>query len=85
MMGQGGSLAMEDAHVLAELLGEASNLDTALVGCTARRASRVTWVQEQSRKVAESFNLDPAVRNAVLRERGVAMFNERYAPLTTDP
>ena len=42
-------------------------------------------LQEQSRNVADSFNLDPAIRNGVLRDRGEALFKERYAPLTTDP
>jgi 2-polyprenyl-6-methoxyphenol hydroxylase-like FAD-dependent oxidoreductase len=85
MMGQGGSLAMEDAHVLAELLRIETNLDDALAKYTARRRPRVQWVQGQSRRVADSFDLDPAIRNEVLRDRGEAMFKERYAPLTADP
>jgi len=85
MMGQGGSLAMEDGHVLAELLSEAASLEQALSAYTARRVPRVAWVQEQSRNLADSFNLDPAVRNDVLRRRGVAMFKERYAPLSARP
>jgi 2-polyprenyl-6-methoxyphenol hydroxylase-like FAD-dependent oxidoreductase len=85
MMGQGGSLAMEDAHVLAELLHVETNIDDALATYTARRRPRVHWVQEQSRNVADSFNLDPAIRNEVLRDRGETLFKDRYAPLTTDP
>ena len=85
MMGQGGSLAMEDAHVLAELLSVETSLEKALSDYTARRLPRVKWVQEQSRNTADSFNLDPGVRNELLRTRGEAMFSGRYAPLTADP
>jgi 2-polyprenyl-6-methoxyphenol hydroxylase-like FAD-dependent oxidoreductase len=85
MMGQGGSLAMEDAWVLAELLRTEPTLKRALVGYAKRRVPRVTWVQQQSRTVADSFNLPPQVRNEVLRSRGEAMFNDRYAPLTPEP
>jgi 2-polyprenyl-6-methoxyphenol hydroxylase-like FAD-dependent oxidoreductase len=85
MMGQGGSLAMEDAHVLAELLSDETNLEDALAKYTARRLQRVRWVQVQSRNVADSLDLDPTIRNEVLRTRGEVMFKERYAPLTAVP
>ncbi|MGH3856179.1 MAG: FAD-dependent monooxygenase, partial [Pseudonocardiaceae bacterium] len=85
MMGQGGSLAMEDAWVLAEQLRTEPSLDRALTGYAKRRAPRVTWVQQQSRAVADSFNVSPQARNEVLRSRGEAMFNDRYAPLTPQP
>lgn len=76
---------MEDAWVLAELLRTEPTLKRALVGYAKRRVPRVTWVQQQSRTVADSFNLPPQVRNEVLRSRGEAMFNDRYAPLTPEP
>jgi 2-polyprenyl-6-methoxyphenol hydroxylase-like FAD-dependent oxidoreductase len=84
MMGQGGCLAMEDACVLAELLADNADLASALTEWVERRAPRVTWVQQQSRALAEQFNIDPAVRNDALRARGVDMFQARYAPLTAD-
>jgi hypothetical protein len=45
----------------------------------------VAWVQAQSRAVAESFQFPTQARNAVLRERGAAMFHGRYVPLTAEP
>lgn len=85
MMGQGASLAMEDAHVLAGLLSEEASLERALSIYTARRSPRVRWAQEESRRVADSFNVAPATRDEVLRTRGETMFKERYTPLTADP
>jgi hypothetical protein len=42
-------------------------------------------VQEKSRAVAASFNLPVAARNALLRERGKAVFQERFRPLVLPP
>jgi len=85
MMGQGGSLAMEDGWVLARLLRSEPSLAQALSAYTERRRPRVSWVQQQSQRVAASFNLPSQARNEALRERGVAMFADRYAPLTPEP
>jgi len=85
MMGQGGSLAMEDAWVLAEVLRSDPEVDRALATYADRRSPRVHWVQEQGRAVAQSFDLPPAARNDVLRERGVELFHQRYGPLVDDP
>jgi 2-polyprenyl-6-methoxyphenol hydroxylase-like FAD-dependent oxidoreductase len=85
LMGQGGSLAMEDASVLAEVLQTEPALEQALAAYTRRRTPRVQWVQQQSRAVADSFNIAPHTRNEVLRARGVGMFTERYAPLALQP
>jgi 2-polyprenyl-6-methoxyphenol hydroxylase-like FAD-dependent oxidoreductase len=81
MMGQGGSLAMEDALVLAELVRDAQTVEQALASYARRRAPRVHWVQQQSLAVAESFNMPTQARNDILRGRGEAMFRNRYAPL----
>ena len=75
---------MEDAWVLAELLDSHEDLDKALSTFVERRLPRVRWVQQQSRAVAESINLEPGVRDDVLRARGEEMFRARYAPLTED-
>jgi 2-polyprenyl-6-methoxyphenol hydroxylase-like FAD-dependent oxidoreductase len=85
MMGQGGSLAMEDAYVLAEALCAEANLESALDTYVRRRTPRVSWVQQQSRAVADSFRLPPAVRNAALRTRGDQMMHERFRPLIAAP
>jgi 2-polyprenyl-6-methoxyphenol hydroxylase-like FAD-dependent oxidoreductase len=85
MMGQGGSMALEDAMVLAELLPEARQVATALDAFVARRRSRVGWVQHQGRAVGEMFGAPPAVRNVALRQHGEAAFYERFQPLTYLP
>jgi 2-polyprenyl-6-methoxyphenol hydroxylase-like FAD-dependent oxidoreductase len=85
MMGQGGSLAMEDAWVLAELLASEPTRDSALASYTQRRSPRVHWVQQQSIAIAAGFNAPPGVRNDVLRRDGAATFVERYSPLTAEP
>ena len=85
MMGQGGCLAMEDAYVLAEELRAADSVEHALERYVSRRKARVSWVQQASRAVTESFRLAPAVRNAALRERGDRLMQERFAPLILAP
>jgi 2-polyprenyl-6-methoxyphenol hydroxylase-like FAD-dependent oxidoreductase len=85
MMGQGGCLAMEDAYVLAEVLHTADSVEHALEDYVSRRRSRVEWVQQASRAVAESFRLPPATRNAALRERGDRLMQQRFSPLIPEP
>ena len=85
MMGQCGCLAMEDACVLAEVLRAAESVERALDTYASRRRPRVGWVQQQSRAVAESFHLPPAVRNAALRERGDQLMHARFGPLVPAP
>lgn len=85
MMGQGGCLAMEDAYVLAEVLRSEASVESALDAYVSRRKARVTWVQQASRAVADSFRLPPAVRNAALQERGDQLMHQRFAPLIPAP
>jgi 2-polyprenyl-6-methoxyphenol hydroxylase-like FAD-dependent oxidoreductase len=85
MMGQGGCLAMEDAYVLAEILGSAASVESALETFVSRRKARVTWVQQASRAVAESFRAPAAIRNTALRDRGDQMMRGRFAPLISAP
>jgi 2-polyprenyl-6-methoxyphenol hydroxylase-like FAD-dependent oxidoreductase len=76
---------MEDAYVLAELLGSAASVESALDAYVGRRKARVSWVQQASRSVAESFRVPPAVRNAALRELGDRLMHQRFAPLIPAP
>lgn len=80
-MGEGGSMAMEDAVVLAEVLRDAPTVEAALDQYERRRRPRADWVQEQSRIAAKAWVLPPEVRNAALRGRGDQMLRERYQPL----
>jgi 2-polyprenyl-6-methoxyphenol hydroxylase-like FAD-dependent oxidoreductase len=76
---------MEDALVLAEVLRTEPTLGRALEAFTRPRAPRVNWVQQQSRAVADTFNLEPGARNAAMRTQGEQRFKERYAPLAVEP
>jgi 2-polyprenyl-6-methoxyphenol hydroxylase-like FAD-dependent oxidoreductase len=78
-------MAMEDALVLAEVLGEAATVESALNVYVARRRPRADWVQQHSRAVAESFGLPPAVRNVAFRRRGNQGMYDRFAPLVPAP
>lgn len=84
-MGEGGSMAMEDALVLAEVLRAAESVERALDTYVARRRPRVDWVAQQSRAIATNFRLPPAVFVAALRERGDQEMRERYRPLVPAP
>jgi 2-polyprenyl-6-methoxyphenol hydroxylase-like FAD-dependent oxidoreductase len=85
MMGQGGSMAVEDAVILSETLHTARDVETALETFVGRRGPRVNWVHQQSRAVGEILRVPPHTRNAALRERGSKAFHERFQPLTARP
>ncbi|HEY7342554.1 MAG TPA: FAD-dependent monooxygenase [Ktedonobacterales bacterium] len=80
-MGEGGSMALEDAVALAEELRAAATVESALERYVARRSPRANWVQQQSRIAARGWVLPPAVRDAALRERGDQMLRDRYSAL----
>jgi FAD-dependent urate hydroxylase len=85
-MGEGGSLAVEDALVLAQELREGDTIQTALLQAyEARRRPRINWVQEQSLAAAREWGLPPAVRDSVLGEHGDQALRERYEPLRAEP
>jgi 2-polyprenyl-6-methoxyphenol hydroxylase-like FAD-dependent oxidoreductase len=84
-MGQGGTMAMEDAVVLSEVLHEASTVAEALDVFAARRRPRTDWVLEQSRAALAAWLLPPSVRDAALRERGDQMMRARFTPLLAAP
>ena len=80
-MGQGGSMAMEDALVLAEILDAAPDLAAAKKAFVARHPPRVAWARQQHLAVGEMLRLPASVRDPALRERGKKAFCERVAPL----
>jgi 2-polyprenyl-6-methoxyphenol hydroxylase-like FAD-dependent oxidoreductase len=84
-MGEGGSMALEDAFVLAEELRTADAVEQALDQFIARRSPRTNWVQEQSHIAAHGWALPPVARNAALSERGDQMLRDRYAALIPPP
>jgi 2-polyprenyl-6-methoxyphenol hydroxylase-like FAD-dependent oxidoreductase len=80
-LGQGGSMALEDALVLSETLRSADSVEQALAAYVTRRRPRTDWVQAQSREALRFWLLPPTVRDAALRERGDQALRARYAPL----
>ena len=85
MMGQGGCMAMEDACVLAEELRSAATVEDALASYVRRRKPRVEWVQRQSMGLANLLTASSAARDAMLRERGAQLMQERFGPLVPPP
>ena len=85
MMGQGGCMAMEDACVLAEELRSAATVEDALASYVRRRKPRVEWVQRQSMGLANLLTASSAARNAMLRERGAQLMQDRFGPLVPPP
>ena len=55
-MAQGGSLAIEDAVVLAEVLARSEHLASALDSFVARRAPRVRWVRDRTHLEIDALN-----------------------------
>ena len=78
-------MAMEDAFVLAALLGDTDDIDAALREFVRRRRSRVDWVRTQALAATDALSMDPVARNAVLRERGAEALRARYTPLVEPP
>ena len=67
-LAQGGSLAFEDALVLAEHLSTADDLDTALDTFVARREPRARWVRERTRLHMQVLNDGAPQLPSLLRE-----------------
>jgi 2-polyprenyl-6-methoxyphenol hydroxylase-like FAD-dependent oxidoreductase len=85
LMGQGGSLAMEDATILAEVLKTSPEPDAALAAYEARRKPRVQWVQQNSLALFERLRQPPEVRNAFLRQYGSRVLEDSFRPLVAAP
>jgi hypothetical protein len=75
-------MAIEDAVVLADAVGAAPDIDTAITTFVNQRDQRVEWVRQESLAVGEAIDLAPERRNPSLRRDGQAVFHHRFAPLT---
>jgi 2-polyprenyl-6-methoxyphenol hydroxylase-like FAD-dependent oxidoreductase len=78
-------MAMEDACVLADELRKAATVEDALTRYVDRRRPRVEWVQRQSMGLANLLTASSAARNAMLRERGNQVMQDRFGPLVQAP
>ncbi len=84
-MAQGAGLAIEDAIVLAEILGSAASLTEALNTFERRRRPRTDWVREQTHRRDRARGLPPALRNLLLRRFGARIQRANYRPLRDQP
>jgi 2-polyprenyl-6-methoxyphenol hydroxylase-like FAD-dependent oxidoreductase len=80
-MAQGACLAVEDALVLADELASAPSIAVALDRYQARQKVRADWVHRQCAARDKMRRLPPAVRNALLRFAGQAIYRKSYRPL----
>jgi FAD-dependent urate hydroxylase len=80
-MAQGGSLAFEDALVLAACLRDAGTVSDAVAAFVARRSPRTAWVRAQTHRRDRTRNLPPFLRDLVLRSFGQRIFRSNYRPL----
>jgi 2-polyprenyl-6-methoxyphenol hydroxylase-like FAD-dependent oxidoreductase len=83
-MAQGAAMAVEDALVLAELLGT-QPVGQALTAYAERRKARVAWVQEQTHRRDRTRSLRPVIRNLTLRLAAERIFRSNYEPLRDLP
>jgi 2-polyprenyl-6-methoxyphenol hydroxylase-like FAD-dependent oxidoreductase len=80
-MAQGAAMALEDALVLADVIGPSKPVEEALAEYERRRSPRVTWVQKQTHRRDRTRGLPPIVRNLTLRLAGERIFHSNYRPL----
>jgi FAD-dependent urate hydroxylase len=84
-MAEGAAMAMEDAVVLAEELGSASNIPDALRAYEVRRRRRTDWVLSQTHRRDRIRTLPARLRDLMLRRFGRKMFHAAYQPLRELP
>ena len=80
-MAQGGSMALEDALVLARLLDENADWTKTAEGLTQRRHERVAWVRARNRRREKLTNLPFFVAKIGLKFTGRKSWTADYAPL----
>lgn len=84
-MACGVALAVEDALVLAELVGEGEPVAAVLARFQQRRAARVRWVRAQTDRRDRLRGLPVVVRNAFLRFAAERTYHANYRPLLDLP
>ncbi|SNY64624.1 hypothetical protein [Paractinoplanes atraurantiacus] len=77
-MTQGGAMALEDALVLAEELGDLGRY-------RSRRAPRVRFVLEQNRRRDNARNLPGVLRRFLFRRLGLRLVKANHAELLARP
>ena len=84
-MAEGGSMALEDALVLADLVVTMPDVPQALGAYRSRRIERVEHVQATTHRRDRLRYLHPFVRRAVMGAAGHRVFRAHYRPLLAPP
>lgn len=83
-LSQGAAMAVEDAVVLARMLGRSTTVPEALARYESRRRPRIKWVLDRTRDRDRTRDVSPALRDPLLRDRGARIFRDHYR-LLVDP
>ena len=84
-MACGVAMAVEDAAVLAEIIGEVGPTGDAVARFQQRRAARVRWVREQTDRRDHLRTLPTVARNLFLRVWAERTYRANYGPLLDPP
>lgn len=84
-MAQGGSLALEDAQVLANLLQNEGDWSRMAERFTNLRKERIDWVYARNRKRGKLAKLPFWIARIGLKKVGAKNWTEDYAPLRESP
>ncbi|MEV0185934.1 FAD-dependent oxidoreductase [Streptomyces sp. NPDC050625] len=84
-MAQGVAMAVEDALVLAEVLGAGGDTERLLQQYVQRRLPRTRWVQRQTHRRDRTRSMPSAARNIAFRYGAKALYERGYAPLRVLP
>jgi FAD-dependent urate hydroxylase len=81
-LAQGAAMSFEDAVVLGEeLRKQPSDIPGALQAWETRRRPRCTEVRDRTRERDRTRDVPPALRDPMLRRRGLRIFADHYRPL----
>ena len=80
-LAQGAAMSFEDAVVLGEELRKADDVPAALRAYEARRRPRCGEVRERTRERDRTRDVPPALRDPMLRRRGLRIFADQYRAL----
>ena len=84
-MAEGASMALEDALVLARMLGTPGSTDEALSAFSERRRPRIRWVQQRTHNRDRVRTLPAPLRNLALKIAGTRLYRRDYQPLLDEP